>query len=287
MMNFHPATEAIFRDLKAAVGEREGRSILRILIEDMRLHNLQKNGNGGEVTTELTHLRQAVERVLNGEPVQYVTSRAHFYGYEFEVSPSVLIPRPETEELVYEVLKVIPKIDRPRILDIGTGSGCIAIVLALKRPNANVYAVDVSEEALKVAQKNSEKYAAEVDFKCLDFLEPNPFWAEIPALDILVSNPPYIRKNEVKWMSPATLNHEPKMALFPGGNDPLVFYKRIRGLLPEILRKGGHVFLELNEFAAEDIRDLYVGHFVNVDILLDMQGKKRILKAVGYRNNGA
>ncbi len=283
MMNYHPATEAIFNDLKAAMDEREARSILRILIEDLRLHNLQKNGNGGEVTAELTQLRQAVERVLSGEPVQYVTSRAHFYGYEFEVSPSVLIPRPETEELVYELLKVIPKIDRPRILDIGTGSGCIAIVLALKRPNAHVMAVDVSEEALKVAQKNSEKYAAEVDFKCLDFLESNPFWAEIPALDILVSNPPYIRKNEVKWMSPATLNHEPKMALFPRGDDPLVFYKRIRELLPEILVVGGHVFLELNEFNAGEVRDLYVGHFEDVEILIDMQGKKRVLKAVGYR----
>ena len=283
MMNYHPATEAIFNDLKAAMDEREARSILRILIEDLRLHNLQKNGNGGEVTAELTQLRQAVERVLSGEPVQYVTSRAHFYGYEFEVSPSVLIPRPETEELVYELLKVIPKIDRPRILDVGTGSGCIAVVLAMKRPNAHVLAVDVSEEALKVAQKNSEKYAAGVSFSCLDILESNPFRTEIPALDILVSNPPYIKKNEVKWMSPATLNHEPKMALFPGGDDPLVFYKRIRELLPEILVVGGHVFLELNEFNAGEVRDLYVGHFEDVEILIDMQGKKRVLKAVGYR----
>lgn len=233
------------------------------------------------MNTEVSDLPEALHdallRLQNNEPIQYVLGQAHFYGHDFYVTKAVLIPRRETEELVYLILKENTA-DHPRIMDIGTGSGCIPITLSLELPKAEVSAVDISTAALTIAKKNAEKLAARVDFCQVDILtQPIP----IRQLDILVSNPPYVRKLEKKAMEAHVLDYEPHLALFVEDEDPLIFYRAIaeKGLVA--LKVGGRLYFEINEALAEETSQLVttIG-YKKVEIHEDMQGKPRILSAI-------
>ena len=192
--------------------------------------------------TQARLLEDAVGRLLRSEPMQYIQGKARFLGRDFHVEPGVLIPRPETEELVERMLREIPA--NARMADIGTGSGCIAITLALEVPGAQVEAWDISETALRIARQNAKALQAEVDFVHRDALTWPP--REKGTLDVIVSNPPYVTEAERTAMEPNVLLHEPEGALFVPNEDPLRFYRCIGLLGREMLAPGGRLYFEIN-----------------------------------------
>ena len=224
-------------------------------------------------------LQQFLERILQHEPVQYVLNESWFYGLKFYVDNNVLIPRPETEELVDWIIKDCKfPIDTLKILDIGAGSGCIPIALKRKLRKAEVWSCDISEAALNVATKNAETLGAAVNFIRLDFLQPKD-WDKLPKVDIMVSNPPYIPEKDKVSIHPNVLNYEPHTALFVPDNDPLVFYKAIAEFGKTRLKKNGFIYVELHENSGDDILDLFRSSGYNAVIKKDMQEKERMLKA--------
>jgi release factor glutamine methyltransferase len=232
-------------------------------------------------------------RLKAHEPVQYVLGEEDFYGRTFVVTPATLIPRPETEELVSLVVKEAKHenfqfraADRSilnsqfSILDIGTGSGCIAVTLALELPDANVTAWDISPEALAVARHNAERLGANVRFEQRDVLNFQ-FSILNSQFSILVSNPPYVARAEADRMHPNVLNHEPHLALFVPDDDPLVFYRAIADLGLRALVPGGLVFLEINaQFGAETAAVFSERGYASARVLQDLSGKNRFVRAV-------
>jgi release factor glutamine methyltransferase len=214
-----------------------------------------------------------LQRLLKYEPVQYILAYAEFYGLKFKVSPAVLIPRPETEELVELILTEI-KNPRSAILDIGTGSGCIPISLKVNLPDAEIHAVDISPAALDIARENAAANNAAISFSQMDILN------EIPSgkYDIIVSNPPYISHDEKEKMNDNVLIYEPHLALF--SDDPLLFYRRIAGLAPSILNAKGIVYMEVSEYRAKEVAAIFAARGMAASIKLDMSGKERIVKAI-------
>lgn len=222
-----------------------------------------------------------VDRLLLGEPIQYVTGNARFYGMDFKVGPGVLIPRPETEELVDWIVDDFKGRDDLRILDIGSGSGCIAIALVKTLPFSVVTSVDISDSALGYARENGKALKAKVNFVKADMYE----WLPAPAtLDIVVSNPPYIHPDEKADMEVRVKDFEPSEALFVTADDPIRPYKRIEEMARTGLKPGGYVYLELNPLFAGDVKAYYESHaWHEVEVRVDSYGKKRFLKAVKPR----
>ncbi|MGB3467190.1 MAG: peptide chain release factor N(5)-glutamine methyltransferase [Cyclobacteriaceae bacterium] len=222
-------------------------------------------------------LTDAVKRLASHEPVQHILGYAHFYGRDFIVNENVLIPRPETEELVDLIIQRFKRRQNLDILDIGTGSGCIPVTLKKELPSCLLTGVDVSAGALKVAKANAKNHHAEVDFTELDIL------SEIPngTYDIVISNPPYITDSERSDMERNVLEHEPGLALFVPDADPLLFYRRIAALCGQILRPGGSLFFEISEYYGEETRSLFKSYgFSSVELIKDLNGKDRILSGI-------
>ncbi len=227
-----------------------------------------------------TWWESASKRLLNLEPVQYVLEKAWFYGRQFIVTPDVLIPRPETEELVELIINSHPKLDA-NILDIGTGSGCIAITLKLELPQTTIFAIDNSQTALTVAKHNSEALQAKVDFLHADILHFEPFAATLPLFDVIVSNPPYIDPSDKQTMHPNVLNHEPLSALFADHTDPLVFYSRIGAFGMQKLQSGGSLYFEIPETKSAIITNILLQlGYLHLTTTNDMQGKPRMISAI-------
>lgn len=274
MPNSKSTTDALQEGLANLYGAPEARSILRIVYEDvLGLYNLQR-----PLTAEQEAMLLPVQqRLLKGEPLQYVLGQADFYGYKFKVDPAVLIPRQETEELVYLILEQHG--NRPlRLLDVGTGSGCIPITLKLKRPAWQVEALDVSPEALQIARANAQRLEAEVGFLQFDILDTAQ-WPAQPQYDIIVSNPPYIPPSETKHVPLHVLRHEPHLALFTETEDALVFYRTIAALARQQLKEGGWLYFELNEFNGEEVMEIVENQgFKSVELERDLNGKSRMLK---------
>ena len=212
-----------------------------------------------------------------GTPVQYILKEAFFYDSNFLVTPDVLIPRPETEELVDLIIK--SKINPSSILDIGTGSGCIPITLKKHIPNSKVFGLDISDKTIEIAKFNTIKNEVEVEFIKQDILIPFSF--SLPSFNVIVSNPPYVLHSESKQMTPRVLEHEPHLALFVEDNDPIIFYKRIIDLCYKYLEEKGWLFFELNPIHAIDVKNYAIDSkiFNFTEILNDMSGKQRFLKA--------
>ncbi|MEM6643449.1 MAG: peptide chain release factor N(5)-glutamine methyltransferase [Bacteroidota bacterium] len=222
------------------------------------------------------HLETLVTRLMDFEPIQYVTQTAYFYNRQFKVDPSVLIPRPETEELVQLVIQQDLN-DGSRILDVGAGSGCIAITLGLET-RGKVQATDVSKDALDIAIHNAKVYKADVTFHLHDILKGG-FVSN--SFDVLVSNPPYIPEADRSIMHKNVLHHEPELALFVPDEDALLFYRRLAKVGTESLTDGGKIFLEIHENFGEDVGDLLQRYnYTSVQIHKDMQGKQRIASAI-------
>lgn len=225
----------------------------------------------------VTGADKIIDRVAKGEPVQYVLGEARFYGMDFEVSPAVLIPRQETEELVDLIVRENPGKDL-RVLDLGTGSGCIAIALSRFLKFAEVTAVDISGEALEVAQRNAARLKADVRFIHADMFNELPI--DIP-FDIIVSNPPYICEKEKADMEPLVLDHEPHRALFVPDNDPLKFYRRIADIAADSLTVDGHLYLEINPIYCHSLIEMLTRKgFSDVTPVDDISGRQRFITAI-------
>lgn len=224
-------------------------------------------------------LRTMAERIANGEPLQYVTGKAEFCGMSFKVNSNVLIPRPETEELVEWIVDVAKRKEgRVRVLDIGTGSGCIAVSIAKNVGTAQVDAWDVSEGALRTARENAASNGVDVRFERVDVLSFDGKTSN-EKYDIIVSNPPYICKSEAKDMERNVLEHEPHIALFVDDDDPLLFYRCIADIGNHLLNDGGLLFYEINrQYGAETIAMLQASGYSNIVIRQDQFGNDRMAK---------
>lgn len=241
---------------------------------------LQKHEIGlkeNETVNESTLLQYsfAVKELKVQKPIQYILGEADFYGAKFLVNEYTLIPRPETEELVHLIINDCKEI-QTTILDIGTGSGCIAISLAKKMSKSAVSALDISQEALVVAKKNAIKNGVSISFICQSILEKA---IDLPMYDVIVSNPPYVRNLEKQAMSANVLAYEPHLALFVSDTDPLLFYNAIAEFALTNLNPQGKLYVEINEYLGAETQKLLTDKgFKNVEVLKDLNGKKRILR---------
>lgn len=231
----------------------------------------------------LEKFEDALRRLSRHEPVQYITGKTEFFGLEFRVSKDVLIPRPETEELVQWIIEDLQKKEKNdlKILDIGTGSGCIAISLARNLPQAKVSAIDISEEALKIARKNAESNEVQVQLIRKDILQTADLGEKY---DVIVSNPPYVRELEKKAMQKNVLNYEPATALYVKDRDPLIFYEKITALAAHHLEPAGAVYFEINQYLGKETEILMRKKDFRTSLKKDIFGADRILKGVKHEN---
>jgi release factor glutamine methyltransferase len=270
-------------ELQPLYDREEARTIAFLLIEHFYgLNRAAVLTDNPIELSESTNIENALERLKKHEPVQYIIGSTEFMGRVFEVNHSVLIPRPETEELVNLIIEENRHMFPSKLMDIGTGSGCIAISLAVVWPKAEIFAVDISPEALNVAKKNAEKYVQNVQFMQASILDTQ-WQADIVAmeLDLVVSNPPYVTYAEEPLMRKNVIDHEPHVALFVEDNDPLLFYRHITWFCGRHLKKGGMCYVEINEQYGEEVKDLFlVNNFSTALVIQDMFGKNRFVKGV-------
>jgi len=230
-------------------------------------------------------LEEIITRLKNREPLDYVIGYTNFYGYDFMVNHHVLIPRPETEELVHWILTDYAKDHKQRdVLDIGSGSGCIGLTLKKKNPTFRVFAMEESMDAMNCTRINSKKLRVNAEYFRCDFLD-RTIWDAFGTFDIIVSNPPYIAITEKEVMSENTLRYEPDQALYAQSDDPLIFYRHIADFAADHLAESGCIYLELNEFRAKETFDIFKKQFRDIEIKKDMQGKERMMKVSGLRKN--
>ncbi len=265
--------------LQHKFGPGETASLINLLFSEIGYSRTQiLAGDDVSVTeTSLKRLWQFVEELYTERPVQYILGYAWFYDLKIDVDESVLIPRPETEELVDYIIRHCP-FRRPLILDIGTGSGCIAVSLSVSIPDAEVYATDISAEALETARRNNLRNKGTVHFLRDDILHPSPD-IQLPQVDILVSNPPYVRLSEKKAMKKNVLDYEPHEALFVSDDDALIFYRAIRDFSYTRLKSGGVVYLEINENLGPETAGLFKApDFEQTLLIKDMHGRDRFIQ---------
>lgn len=253
----------------------EAGAMFRILQEEF--------GTGGGAADLQNELNSILPQLLTGRPFQYVLGKAWFYGLTLSVNESVLIPRPETEELVDRIVQSLKVEDRqnPTIIDIGTGSGCIALALKKALPQAKVYALDVSGKALSVARQNAKALNLEINFVQADILEWELVTDPELRFDVVVSNPPYITPGEKEKMELHVLDFEPDLALFVPEESPLLFYQYIADFARHHLWPGGKLYFEINKVYGLEIKELLkkMG-YKEVKIVQDMQGADRMIEAI-------
>ena len=278
-MDTQRAYEQLVDQLTPELGSGEATSVARIVLEDA--FSWRRGRRPRELSgQELGALAQITRRLLSGEPVQYILGEADFFGLKLRVTPAVLIPRPETEELVVWALEWLRS--RPaarRVVDIGTGSGCIPVALGRKRPELDLTAVDVSPAAIAVAKENADRYGVEVTWREIDLLAASDRAEWGGGYDLILSNPPYIPRREAGLLSPTVKNYEPATALFVADTDPLVFYRVILDWGTDQLRPGGAVLFECNEFNLPEVAALAVSRGYVTESRADLQGKPRMLLA--------
>ncbi len=226
-------------------------------------------------------LDEALAKLLQHEPVQYIVGKAWFYHLPFEVNKAVLIPRPETEELVLEAINFLKQLTSKKIIDIGTGSGCIPISIKKNIPSCEVVALDVSEDALAVAKRNAAANGTHIDFRNIDFLNEENHKA-LPSFDLILSNPPYIPEEEQTTLGKNVTLHEPHLALFVPQNDAMIFYKKIALFAENHLSENGKIIVEIHENLSKETSAIFIEKNYTVEIKKDMQGKDRML--VIYRS---
>lgn len=299
-MTLHKAQQQLTTSLHNLYDNREAANIADLVMEHitgMRKIDRIMHKQSPLQPEQLTQMQQYTQELLTHKPVQYVLHEAWFYGLRFYVDENVLIPRPETEELVAWIVEEA-RSQRSEVrglksentsdfrlqtsdlvlLDIGTGSGCIPISIKKKLPQAEVYACDVSEQALAVASKNAITLQTPVHFLQADFLNTST-WPDLPAVDIIVSNPPYIPHHNESSMLQNVLAYEPHLALFVPNEDPLVFYEAIARFAKEKLRPGGSIFVEIHEDLGEQTKALFELNGFTAEVKKDFQGKDRMVKA--------
>ena len=279
-MSLQDTKQAMKHQLSNVYDALELNSIVNILIEEVTgwdaLHqNIHKNDALEQShTDQLTHY---VEKLLTGKPLQYIIGKAWFMGKAFMVNEAVLIPRPETEELVEWIVEYAQIINKPlSILDIGTGSGCIPISLKQAIPNASITAIDISKEALAVAQQNAAAHNTNIEWIELDILQTKHLKDQY---DIIVSNPPYIPLREKPNMQSQVIDHEPAIALFVPDQYPLIFYSKIAHIGKSALKPNGQLFFEIHYDQGEAIMALLNEMGYHAELRQDIYGKDRMVRA--------
>lgn len=262
----------LWRQLATVYDEREAQAVARYVLEDKYGMSATDIYCGSELPDD-DSVRDTVQRLMSKEPVQYVVGSACFFGRRFSVGQGVLIPRPETEELVNMIVSREQKVQS--VLDIGTGSGCIAVSLALELPKASVSAWDISDDALNIAVRNAEQLGAKVSFERVDALNPP---ADTARWDVIVSNPPYICNNERARMDSNVLGYEPHTALFVPDDNPLLFYRAIAHYGRKALKHGGRIYFEINPLYVAEMREMASEEgFESVETVTDAFGKQRMM----------
>jgi release factor glutamine methyltransferase len=284
-MSLQEARMALIQALANAYDKGEAAAIARMVMEDA--FQAKKRSPESTFTVQEQADFEAIKtRLTAGEPVQYILGEADFWGLRFKVSPAVLIPRQETEELVARVLEYLKSDIRlpaqPLVLDIGLGSGCIAITLKKKHPSIQVYGLEKSVEALEVATQNATQLLPNQDFNFIlgDILDP-AFWHKLPAAQLVVSNPPYIPYEETSLIPRHVLEHEPHLALFVEEPDPLLFYRYIAAFVWQRCPSGAALFLECNEYNAPQVLALLEEKgFCHGKLYKDLSGADRMVTAL-------
>lgn len=255
----------------------ERHSITYLLME--HLHGLERKDVVAEreiKNMDVGQYADILERINNSEPVQYVIGETWFYGRPFNVNQDVLVPRPETEELVDLIIKENKDRRNLTILDVGTGSGCIPVTLAKELKQPKVFAMDISSDALRVAKSNADNHEADVTFILEDIFDAEESFTEL--VNILISNPPYVLDSEKKLMQKNVLDFEPATALFVPDDDPLIFYRGIFQLAEKVLLADGIIYLEINERFGKEMIELAVSFgYKLVRVLKDLRGKERFV----------
>ena len=288
-MTMQEATYFLLKKLRSIYPEEEASQITDWVMESLTGSKKTERmlyKNAAIIYKEESKLQELTERLMQHEPVQYVLNETWFCGLKFYVDNNVLIPRPETEELVEWIIANCKfPIDKLKILDIGSGSGCVPITLKRKLRKAEVWSCDVSDAALYVAKKNADDLGVDVKFVHLDFLNKEQR-EQLPSFDIIVSNPPYVPEKDKEQMQPNVLKYEPAMALFVPDNDPLIFYKAIADFGKHHLDKGGTIYAEIHENIGEAVTQIFQSKGYSTELKKDMQGKERMLKAVPLTPKG-
>jgi release factor glutamine methyltransferase len=281
-MTIDDANRLIIASLTEPYGEREAASVSSLVME--RLTGMSKSlrllhKTDGFTLKQQELFQQWLSELMRFRPVQYVLGEAWFGDLPFYVDENVLIPRPETEELVEWLLKdSAAKESGLSILDIGTGSGCIPVYIKKKRKDFSVMALDISEPALDIAKKNSRINNTEIDFFLCDIRDPVQ-WKRLNSVDLIVSNPPYIPQKQKKVLDKHVKDFEPALALFVPDEDPIMFYKIIGNFAIQKLRPGAAVFLEIHHDYAKDIVEWYGKNGFSVELKKDFSGNNRMIKA--------
>ena len=270
----------IVNKLVQIYNENEARQLTKMLLEDVIGISFEKIMIDEEITLDESDknlLDEKIDLLMKYHPIQYVLGKAYFYGREFIVNPCVLIPRQETEELINEIL-IDNKRPNLKILDIGSGSGCIGITLALELENPIVTALDIDESALEVTLQNAKQHEVNMDSILDDILLKD----QLPEqYDIIVSNPPYVTEMEKKYLLNNVLDHEPYKALFVPDDNPLLYYKRIVLLAKKYIKPRGKLYFEINENYGPEVAKICKDeNFTNIKLVQDINGKDRILKAM-------
>ena len=277
----HPVYQYIKKELSSFYAEGEASAMAKWISSDILHLSTMELYTGKDMnfsTKEWKEVEDILARLKQREPLQYILQEAPFCGQSFHVEKGVLIPRPETEELVEWIVSDCQKAGKVRILDIGTGSGCIPVALAEKLPEAEVASCDISAEALRVAAVNVKRYGGKVTLFQADILQD-----ELPdcRVDVLVSNPPYITESERGEMEANVLDWEPELALFVPDTDPLRFYRRIARKGLDWLTEGGALYFEINRaYGAETVRMLEECGYRDIALRKDLSGNDRMIKAV-------
>lgn len=295
-MKLHEAEQHARQELQAIYEDPEAAAIASLLMEELtgwnRSERLMNKAFVLDALQEET-LEAHLKRLGAQEPVQYILKKAWFHGLPFYVDPGVLIPRPETEELADWILRDVKASGKPvferrrneadkttslKILDVGTGSGCLALVLKKNMPAAEVWGCDISESALNVARRNGSELDIRVDFQSADFLDQEQ-QKHLPTVDIVVSNPPYVPLQEKETMKANVVQYEPHTALFVADRDPLVFYQALARFGEHRLYPQGRIYAEIHEDAGAAVVALFTQAGYDVVLKKDMQGKERMIRA--------
>jgi release factor glutamine methyltransferase len=272
--------------LRAINEEGEAESFFYLILEEkkgLKRIDLALNPDLVFSDEEIAVWNVVLESLKQEIPIQYLLGKTSFYGLDFEVNKNVLIPRPETEELVEWIIsnnRTTQKSNGLKILDIGTGSGCVAISLAKNLPNAQVFAIDVSEKALTTARKNARNNAVDITFVNQNILETDDLEQQ---LDVIVSNPPYVRNLEKQEIKKNVLDNEPHLALFVEDNDALIFYKKIAELAQKNLSENGQLYFEINQYlGTEMVALLKEMNFENIELRKDVYGNDRMISCLRH-----
>ncbi len=280
-MKVSDLTRHVISRLAPVYGNGEARWMMRIIMEHVKGYSpvdIELNGDRDLGMATVNIVNGIVDRLLAGEPLQYIIGRARFYGMELTVNKDVLIPRPETEGLIDLIVDREREHTDLRVADLGTGSGCIAIALARNLPFARVTAVDISPGALEVARLNAANLKTKIDFIEADILSMT---LKPQSLDVIVSNPPYVTMSEKLSMASNVVDYEPATALFVPDSDPLLFYHAIERVATSALVAGGRLYFEVNpDYAARLADDLPLAGWQDVEIILDERGRRRFVAAI-------